>query len=348
MNVRFFDPGKGYLKMKPEIDEAMQRVLAKGDLILREEVEKFEKNLARFVGTKYAVALNSGTDALVLALKSLQLPQRSEVVVPSHTFKATAGAVKTAGYVPSVVDMDLKLDVNHWTSVFIPVHIAGELMDYSELPLKNVSIHDELGKIGERDVTIIEDACQALGALKNPTSLAQCWSFYPAKILGAYGDAGAITTNDEKVAEYVREARNHFKNDNREFGQNSRMDNLQACILNCKMKYLPEYLEKREKTAKMYLAGLEGVGLPNNIPGRVWQDFIIQTPKRDELFEFLKKEGIETLKNEYPFSPEYPKPPLAAKYEAETLRLPCNADLEDWEAEEVIKKVNEFYANTNF
>lgn len=324
MKVKFFDPAKGYLKIKKEIDEVMQDVLARGDLILRKDTEQFEENLANFVGTKYAVALGSGTDALILSLKALGIGQVDEVVLPAHTFKATCGAVIQVGAKPILIDMEDS--ILHNAKVQIPVHIAGELMPF------------------DSNLLTIEDAAQALGAVKNPTSAVQCWSFYPAKILGAYGDAGAITTNDEKIAEYIREARNHFKTDNRDFGGNYRMDNLQAAILNVKFKYLPEWLARRAEIAEMYKA-LRGVELPNYQEGRVWQDYIVRTPKRDELYDYLKKQGVETLKNEYPFSPEYPKPHLTAKYEAETLRLPCNENLTNEEVQYVIDCVNQFYSH---
>jgi dTDP-4-amino-4,6-dideoxygalactose transaminase len=323
MKVRFFDPGKGYLKIKDEVDAKMQELLKKGDLVLREEVEVFEAHLAAYVGTKYAVALNSGTDAIYLSLKALNLKEGARVGVPSHTFKSTCGSIIHAGLTPCVYDLDGQLE-GPPVEAHIPVHIAGELSPVLEM-----------------GIPIIEDACQALGALKHPTSNSQCWSFYPAKLLGSYGDAGAITTNDPVIYEYVKEARNHFKTDNRDFGINSRMDNLQAAILNIKLKYFDEVLKRREWVASMYRA-LEGVGLPEYNNGRVWQDYIIRTERRDELFEFLGKQGIETMKNEYPFSPEYPKPPIAAKYEAETLRIPCNENLTEEEVYYVISKINEF------
>lgn len=326
MKVRFFDPGFGYLKIKKVIDSEIQRVLTAGDLILRDDVEKFEENLAKFVGTKYAVATNSGTDAIYLALKAAGIGNGSWVTLPSHTFKATCGAVLMTGATPKIYDMDGAKNECLFSNVHIKVHIAGEL-----------------SKVKCSNIPVIEDACQALGAVKNPTSFAQCWSFYPAKILGAYGDAGAITTNNKEVADYIRKARNHFKGLDENFGINSRMDNLQAAILNVKFKYLPEYLEKRKEIAEIYLAGLEGVGLPNNVAGRVWQDFVVRTPERDKLYNFLKEQGIETLKNEYPFSVDYPKLPLAAKYEAETLRLPINENIENYEIDFIIEKINEFF-----
>ena len=327
MRVRFFDPGKGYLKIKKEIDSEIQRVLTAGDLILRSDVEKFEENLAKFVGTKYAVALNSGTDAIYLALKALNI--KGNVVLPSHTFKSTCGAVINAGAIPVIYDIG---QIKTGVQARIPVHIAGEVS----------SLYG--------DGVIIEDACQAFGAVKNPTTSAQCWSFYPGKILGAYGDAGGLTTNDKNIYEYVKEARNHFKSDNRDFGINSRMDNLQAAILNVKFKYIDEYLARRKEIAEMYKT-LEGVELPNYSDTRVWQDYIIRiydridkpTPTRNALYDYLKENGIETMKNEYPWSPEYPKLPLAAKYESETLRLPINENLEDYEIDFIIEKINEFF-----
>src|SRR3990167_4488730 len=309
--IKFIDYAKDYFRFKKDYDAAWERVNMKGDLVLRQDVEEFEARLAEYVGTKYAVALNSGTDAIYLSLKALGI--KGNVALPSHTFKATCGAAINAGAIPVLYDMDGRLEDRDILQAHIPVHIAGEL---SSIP--------------DNGIPVIEDACQALGALKNPTSEVQCWSFYPAKLLGCKGDGGAITTNDEKIYEYIKEARNHFKNDNRDFGINSRMDNLQAALLNIKIQHIDEILARREEIAMMYGANLAPeIGLPNFTKGRVWQDYIIQIENRDELYDFLKEKGIETMKNEYPFTPEYPKLPLAAKYESETLRIPCNENLTD-------------------
>ena len=320
MKIRFFNPGLGYRKIKPDIDDAIHRVLDRGDLVLREDVEQFEENLARYVGTKYAVALNSGTDALYLALKALDV-KGEPVAVPSHTFKSTCGAVINAGGIPELYD---KTELFFGTQYYITAHIAGEIYP-----------------VPSDERIVVEDAAQALGAIKNPTTYAQTWSFYPAKILGAYGDAGAITTNDFTLYEYAKEARNHFKKYNSEFGINSRMDNVQAAVLNVKFRYLPEYLLRRKEIAEKYRA-LKGVILPDYSEKRVWQDYIIRTEKRDELFEFLKERGVETMKNEYPFTPNYPKLPAAAAYEAQTLRIPCNPDLTGEEVEYIIHSINEW------
>lgn len=321
--IKFIDYSRDYKRFQKEYDEAWKRINENGDLILRKDTEEFEERLAKYVGTKYAVALSSGTDAILLALKALGIGKGHKVSLPSHTFKATCGAVINAGAEPIVLDMGEQSDCENQ----IVVHIAGELSPIPEV------------------VNIIEDACQALGALKNPTSKVQCWSFYPAKILGCKGDMGAITTNDEKIYNFIKEYRNHFKNDNSGFGGNHRADNLQCALLNIKIQHIDEILARRSEIARKYFVKLPvQAGLPQHQTGRVWQDFIINVgDKRDELYNFLKEQGIETMKNEYPFSPEYPKPPLTAKYEAGTLRIPCYENLTDEEQDEVISKIRQFY-----
>lgn len=328
MQIKFISYSKDYLRFKPEYDKVWEDVNMRGDLILRKDVEEFEERLAKYVGTKYAVALSSGTDAIFLALKALGV--KGKVALPSLTFKATCGAVLDAGCEPVIYDLDGHIE--EFPDACIPVHIAGELSNtITEIPV------------------VIEDACQALGAVKNPTSNVQCWSFYPAKILGCKGDAGAITTNDKDVYEYVKEFRNHFKNDNRDFGGNYRMDNLQAALLNVKIQHIDEILQTRKDIAERYLEQLSGIDklkLPNNSNGRVWQDFVVYVGKdRDKLYDFLKAEGVETMKNEYPFSPEYPKPPQTADFEAGSLRIPCNENLEWEEVDYVISKIKQFYGN---
>lgn len=319
MQVKFVNYQKDYLKYKEDYDAAWESVNMRGDLILRKDVDEFEQRLADYVGTKYAIALSSGTDALLIALKSFGVKDIS-VAVPSHTFKSTCGAVLSARGVPVIYDMGK----TGKEETYIVAHIAGELYD---IPT------------GRR---VIEDACQAIGAVKNPKTYAQCWSFYPAKILGCKGDAGAITTNNIGLYNYAKEYRNHFKGGNELFGGNHRMDNLQAALLNVKIQHLDEILARRKEIAEEYLERLQGVELPNNQSGRVWQDFIVRTLKRDELYEYLKEHGIETMKNEYPFTPKYPKLSVAARYEAETLRIPCNEHLTEEEVDYVIEVINRF------
>ena len=329
--IKFIDYSRDYKRFKKEYDKAWKRINKTGQLILRDDVDEFEKRLANYVGTRFAVALSSGTDAILLALKALGIGSGHKVSLPSHTFKATCGAVINAGATPIVYDMGESPE-EMWNA-HIVVHIAGELS-----PVVNIG-----------NIPIIEDACQALGAVKNPTSKVQCWSFYPAKILGCKGDAGAITTNDEKVYNYIKEYRNHYKEDNLGFGGNHRMDNLQAALLNIKIQHIDEILARRKEIAEKYLRELNELDLVlphyfgHNDSLRVWQDFIIRTDRRDELYNFLKENGIETMKNLYPFSPEYPKPPKAKEYEASTLRIPCYENLTNKEQDYVIETIKKFY-----
>lgn len=335
--IRFFNPGAGYLKIKPEIDEAITRVLTNGDLILRSDVEEFEKTLAAYVGTKYAVGLNSGTDALYLALKAMDIGPGDEVLVSSHTFVATIQVIELCGAVPVLFDLDGNFNISEKVKAIIPCHIAGEISG---------NMQDLVNFANTHGIAVIEDACQALGAIQNGKSagsfgVAGAFSFYPAKILGAYGDAGALVTNDLAVYEYVREARNHFKNDYRTWGVNSRLDNIQAAILNVKMKHLPEVQTRRQVIADIYSANLKGVVTPKQMAGRVWQDYIIDCgSSRDALYEFLKEKGIETMKNEYPFP--IPKLPQSLKYEAETLRLPINENITNEEIMEIIHAIDQY------
>jgi dTDP-4-amino-4,6-dideoxygalactose transaminase len=310
--IKFFNPSKQYKKIRWQILKEINRVLSRGDLILREDTEKFEKNLAEFVGTKYAIGVGSGTDALLMCVKYLK-PKK--VLVPYYTFKSTVGAVINAGAKPIFKG---KADVG------IVAHIAGNL---SELPKTKI---------------VIEDACQALGAIKNPKTFAQCWSFYPAKILGAAGDAGAITTNNEKFYKWCLEYRNHFKNSNKKWGGNHRIDNLQCAILNVKFKYLPGVIKRRKEIAEIYDRELDGIVFIDT-KREVYQDYIVIVPQlqRDSLYNFLKEKGIETLKNEYPFPIEKPD-----EYEKASLRLPCNETLTNKEVYYIVEKIKEWQSLT--
>ena len=335
MNVRFFNPGLIYKKHEADFDAAIKRVLTNGDLILRDDVEEFEKSLADFVGTKYAVALNSGTDALYLALWHLGIGEGDEVLVPAHTFVATAQVVQQLGARPILYDLHEPVHFGD-AKVIIPAHIAGAF----EGDMQNL-----IESANKNGVMVIEDSCQALGAEQygrkaGSFGIAGAFSFYPAKILGAFGDAGGLGTDDKELYEHVKELRNHCKGKTDEWGINSRMDNLQAAVLNVRIKHLPEMLARRQEIAERYLKELRGVGLPENVEGRVWQDFIVTHENRDGLYGYLKEQGVETMKNEYPMP--LPKPSRALNYEKTSLRIPCNDVLTDEEVSYVIEKINGF------
>lgn len=336
--VRFFNPAKTYKSLKKELDSAYKRVMSEGQLILRKDTEDFERDFAAYNGVKYAVALNSGTDALYLALWALGIKPGDEVAVPSHTFVATAQVVAQLGAIPVLYDKGEYPVINAHTKAIMVAHIAGEFaLDMNKL----------MALAGS--VPVIEDACQSLGAVQHgrkagATGIAGAFSFYPAKILGCFGDGGALITNDEKLASDVRELRNHWKSDYSRWGINSRLDNLQAAFLNIRLPRMPKMLARRKEIADMYLTGLnigEAFCLPQNTPGRVWQDFVIQVPDRDALYTFLKNWGVETMKNDYLFP--ISKGQKAIDFESSSLRLPCNENLTNIEIKYVIKRINEFF-----
>lgn len=342
MEVRFFNPGLGYREIRDAVLPKIDELLTNGELILRTEGEEFERALAEFVGTKYAVGLNSGTDALYLALKAYGIGAGDEVLVPSHTFVATAQVVAQVGAIPVLYDLDGTFTIGPKTVAIMPAHIAGEFS-------ANMA---ELMRVAKaNNLIVIEDACQALGAIQGGKK-AGAWghvgafSFYPAKILGGYGDGGALVTDDEDIYNEVIELRNHYKKDYSKWGINSRLDNIQAAVLNIKLRVLPLTLTLRDQVATAYNTAFASipVGIPEDTEGRVWQDYILRTPKRDELYEFLKRNGIETMKNEYHFP--IPKGPQSLMYESETLRLPCNELLTGEEIDYVIAKVLEFFNGT--
>lgn len=350
MQVKFFNPGLEFKNNEEEYTNEWLRVRRAGDLILRNDVEEFEKNFAKYVGTKYAIGLNSGTDALFIVLKALGIGVGDKVLVPSHTFVATAQVVNQLGAEVMLYDISQNFEDNELDGVkaLIVAHIAGEFM---------TDMSTQIDKAEILGIPIIEDACQALGATQNGKKAgsfgkAGAFSFYPAKILGGPGDGGALVTDDEEVYKFAMEYRNHWKKDYSQWGINSRLDNVIAAELNLKLARIGKTLAKREEIAEMYLEYLKNIqlgnlfDLPNKIEGRVWQDFIVRVGAdnggdRDKLYDFLKENGVETMKNEYPMP--CGKLPHATKYEAETLRLPINEVITDEEVKYVIEKIKEFY-----
>jgi len=298
-----------YQNLKNEIDSAMQDVLARGDLIMRQDNEDFEKKLAEFIGTKYAIGLNSGTDALFLSLLVMGIGKGDEVITVSHTFVASIAAIVQTGATPILIEVgeDFEMDVNkieeaitEKTKAIIPVHYNGRMADMEKIM--------EIAKT--HNLRVIEDAAQGIGSSingKKAGSLGDtgCFSFYPAKILGCFGDGGALTTNDETIIEKIKLLRDHGQKTKTElvcFGWNSRLDNLQAAVLNVKMNYLPQWLERRREIAKMYNSGLAEVkqvktpfGLEFENRYDVFQNYVLRAERRNELYNFLKEQEVETL-----------------------------------------------------
>lgn len=327
MKVPFVNFGAQYEAHKEEYDQAMQSCLNNGKLVLQGELEEFEKNLAKFLGMKYAVGVGSGTDALKIALRAKKLGVFTTTT--SYTFKATHEAISENGSRVEMVDID---DNRLAEDVTLPVHIEG--------------------MVAKSRFAVIEDACQAIGAKGVGFSGTAVYSFYPAKILGGIGDGGAIVTNDKKLADTARLLRHHWQTDeNEEMGYCSRLDNINAAFLNVKLSHLPEILHRRKEIAEKYKA-LEGVGdikLPYYQEGRVWQDYVIETEDSLFLAEWLKSNGIETLGQG--MTPPHiaqdtgKELPKTEKLYERMLRLPCNETLTDEQVEYVIEKVKEFYGN---
>ena len=310
--------------------------MSKGDLILRSQLRQFEEDTASFIGVKQAVGLNSGTDALFLSLKAAGIGVGDEVITVAHTFVATLAVIVHCGATPVLVDVadDMNMDVDQVeakisprTKAIIPVDLNGRLCDMGKL----MKIADK------HNLKIVEDACQAHGAAfknKRAGSFGDlgCFSFYPTKNLGGYGDSGAITTNSKALYEKCVMLRNYGQK-NRYIhvikGMNSRMDELQASILNVKLNHLDYFVKKRITIAQIYLSNLNEVmqiQLPRvrNHTLHSFHLFVIQTENRSKLKEFLDEEGIETQIH-YPI----PIHKQECYKEFNTLRLPVTEKASD-------------------
>lgn len=362
--VPFVNIPKHYQNLKNELLKTTDDVLSRGDLILRKDVEDFEKNLASFVGVKYAVGLNSGTDALFLSLKAAGIKPGDEVITVAHTFAASVAVIIHCGAKPILVDVgdDFLIDVdkvgpliNKKTKAIIPVYLNGRVCDMEKLMT--------LAK--KHNLIIIEDAAQALGAkfdgkTAGSFGVAGCFSFYPFKILGAFGDAGALTTNDLNIAEKIRLLRDHGQKTKTEivcYGWNSRLDNLQAAILNIKFKYLPKWIERRREIADLYNKGLSDIQelkLPPKSNERhfdIYQNYVLRVKKRDKLFDYLKERGVETLIKDPIALHHHPalglsnfSLPHTEQLAKEVISLPMYPELDNEQVNYVINCVKDFYS----
>ena len=299
-----------YKNIKKEVDKEMQRVLAKGDLIIRDDVIKFEKAIASFVGVEYGVSLNSCTDALIFSLIAAGIKRGDEVITVSHTFLATIAAIVHCGAKPILIEVgdDYNMDadkieaaITKKTKAILPVHFNGRACNMKKI--MNIA--------KKHNLKVIEDTAQSLGATFNKKragsfGLSSCFSFYPAKILGTFGDGGMVCTNSKKFAEKIILLRDHGRETKEKiacYGFTSRLDNLQAAILNVKFKYFPTWIKKRRKLATVYdqgLLGIKEVKLPPSPQTKglffdVYQNYVIRAKKRDKLALYLKKNGVETI-----------------------------------------------------
>jgi len=363
--IPFVDLTRQIASIREEIDKAIASVLDGGFFILGEELERFEHRFAQYCNTKYAVGVSSGTAALHLSLVALGIKENDEVITVPNTAVATVVAIRQAGAMPRFVDvvaqthlMNPKLLENaimERTRAIIPVHLFGQS---SEM--------DAINEIAEKHgIAVIEDACQAHGALhhnKKTGSMGSvgCFSFYPSKNLGAFGDAGIITTNDKSLWERLLSLRNYGeekKNYNAREGFNARLDEIQAAILNVKLKYLDMWNKARREGAKQYnqLIKNPAISLPVELPHNkhVYHLYVIKTKNRDLLQRFLLSKGIKTQIH-YPLPVHLQKAygflnlsrgslPVAEGLAKKILSIPLFPELTSGQIEAVAKALNEFH-----
>jgi dTDP-4-amino-4,6-dideoxygalactose transaminase len=305
----FVDPREHYRRLKTEIDAAIGDALARGDLVLREQLKDFEQRFADFIGVRYVIGLNSGYHALHFSLLAAGIGPGDEVITVAHTFAATVSAIVHTGATPVLVDVagDYNMEpeafaraITTRTRAVIPVHLNGRVCDMDRI----------LAIASRHHLAVVEDAAQALGAtfdgrMAGSFGLAGCFSFYPFKALGGIGDGGAVTTNDPEVARLATLLR--FNGEDRETGEfhlhgyTALLDNVNAAVLDVKLRHLPAWIEHRRHIASLYRERLTGVGdlrLPHFSTARhhdSFQNYVICTARRDALREFLTAEGVETL-----------------------------------------------------
>jgi dTDP-4-amino-4,6-dideoxygalactose transaminase len=362
--VPFVDLAAQYLRIAPQIEQAIGNVLRQTDFILGREVQRLEEEFAAFCGAQCAVGVDSGTSAIELALRAYQIGNGDEVITAANSFIATALAISHTGATPVLVDVDARsytIDVaaveraiTSHTKAIIPVHLYG-----------HPAAMDLIRQIAERHrLIVIEDACQAHGALHQKRrvgswSHAAAFSFYPGKNLGAYGDGGMVVTDDRQIAERIAMLRNYGQREKYHHlfrGYNRRLDTLQAAVLRVKLQYLDAWNEARGRNATLYSKLLHGSGvfLPCEAEGAasVWHLYVIRVRHRDELRDHLANCGISSAIH-YPL-PIHLQPayqdlgykkgefPVTEACAETILSLPMYAELTHTQIDLVAKKVREF------
>jgi dTDP-4-amino-4,6-dideoxygalactose transaminase len=313
--ISFLDVGATYRELKPELDEAVSRVLESGWYLLGKELEAFETEYSTYTESSHCVGLANGLEGLVLSLRALGVGPGDEVVVPANTYIATWLAVSYVGATPVPVEplpgiwnIDperIEAAITSRTKVILPVHLYGQPADLD--PILEIA--------RKHGLRVLEDAAQAHGARYKGRRIGAhgdivSWSFYPGKNLGCFGDGGAVTTDDPVLADKVRVLRNYgsrVKYQNEVKGHNSRLDEIQAAVLRVKLRHLDEWNARRDRLATHYLKSLKdipGLGMPEVIAGAksAWHLFVVDVNDREDLQTHLKESGVETLIH-------YPVPP---------------------------------------
>ena len=369
MTIPLIDLNEQYTFLRPDLEEALARVLSSQKFILGPEVEALEAEMSTYLGVRHAIGVASGTDALLLPLKALEAEPGSDVIVPSFTFFATAGAVWNAGLRPVFCDVHPQtFNVTReaiervWTDrtvAVVAVHLFGQMADMTSIR--------QLTQ--ERRAFLLEDAAQAIGARRGSCRAgsagdAAAFSFFPTKNLGCFGDGGMVTTNDDSIADKVRKLRVHggVKMYHHEMvGTNSRLDALQAAILRAKLPHLDGWTAARRRNALRYmelLSGVPEVGLPvvQNGSYHVYNQFTLQTERRDELRQHLSDAGIGSgiyypvpLHLQQCFSALGSQPgdlPVSERLCDRVLSLPVYPELRDEDVRTVAEAVRTFFQDS--
>ena len=369
MQVPFLNLPKNNQEFRREVELVFNRILDKCDFILGENVSSFEKNFARYVGTKHFIGCANGTDALELAIKSLDLQKEDEIIVQGNTYIATCLGVVNNNVTLKLCDVEkesfmidleeLEKQISPRTKAIIVVHLYGFMPDMDKL----------LALCEKYNLFLIEDCAQAHGATwkgkkAGTFGILSCFSFYPGKNLGAMGDAGGIATSSDFLSHKIRKLLN-YGSEEKYFhdiiGRNSRLDTLQAGILDIKLNYLEKWNEKRREKAdlyKKYLFGINGISLPkhHSLCNPVYHLFVIQTNLRNQLQSYLKKKGITSLVH-YPVSMSKTKAfehlqlnstPNCDFLSKQILSLPLHPDLEEKEIQYVCDCIRSFFSFESF
>jgi dTDP-4-amino-4,6-dideoxygalactose transaminase len=365
MRVPMLDLKRQYKQIKAEVDQAVLEVLDHTHYIMGPEVTRFEEEIAAYCGTKYAVGVASGTDALLIALRACGVKEGDEVITSSFSFFASAGVISRLGAKPVFIDIEpqtynlnpdlIENAITKNTRVIMPVHIFGQCADMD--PILEIA--------RKHNLMVVEDAAQAIGAkYKGRMAGAMgdfgCFSFYPTKNLGAAGDGGMLISNYQDKQTFVQSLRNHGANPkyfHSYIGYNSRLDSLQAAILSIKLKYLDRWTEGRRENAAYYNQALAllPLAIPEEIEGNyhIYNQYTIATEKRDELMEHLKARGIDSMiyyplplheQQCYKYLGYRPEDlPMAEKASKQVLSIPIFPDLSGDEKRFVRETISEFF-----
>lgn len=360
--IKFLDLHKINERYRNEIDESIKRVLDSGWYLLGKEGEIFEENFARYCGVEHAIGVANGLDALRLIIKAYGFGSGDEIIVPANTYIASILAISDNGCTPVLVEPDINTyninpdlieeKISSKTKAIMVVHLYGQTVEMAKI----------LGLAKKYNLKVIEDSAQAHGSIyegKRAGNLGNVsgFSFYPGKNLGCLGDGGAITTNDEELAKKIRALRNygsHVKYQNLYKGFNSRLDEIQAAVLDVKLKYLDEDNDKRRKISKIYRENIKNalIILPQvkNELSHVWHIFAVRSEKRDKFQEYLEDNNIQTIIH-YPTPPHKQLAyeewnnlsfPITEKIHNEILSLPISPVMSEFEAEKVAEIINKY------